>query len=82
MSDKLKAVKNLTAAGIEHDQAIDIVFESIEENEYLQFMQEVFKVAFMYAQLHEQNKKLADYQKSDKSALMECIQECTKLIKH
>jgi hypothetical protein len=82
MSDKLKAVKNLTAAGIEHNQALDIVFESIEENEYLQFMQEVFKVAFMYGQLHEQNKKLADYQTSDKSALMECIQECTKLIKN
>ena len=82
MSEKLKAVKNLTAAGIEHDQAIDIVFESIEENEYLQFMQEVFKVAFMYGQMHEHNKGSADYQTSDKSALMECIQECTKLIKH
>jgi hypothetical protein len=82
MSDKLKAVKNLTSIGIEHTQALDIVFESIEENDHLQFMQEVFKVAFMYGQMHEQSKKSADYQTSDKSALMECIQECTKLIKH
>jgi len=32
--------------------------------------------------MHERSKGSADYQTSDKSALMECIQECIKLIKH
>ena len=82
MSDKLKAVKNLTSVGIEHYQAFDIVFESIEENDHLQFMQEVFKVAFMYGQMHEHNKGSADYLTEDKTALSECIKECTRLIKN
>jgi hypothetical protein len=82
LSDKLKAVKELQTLGIENDQALDIVFESIQENERIQFMQEVFKIAFMYAQIHEHNKKLANYLTNDKDALSECIRECTNLIKH
>ena len=82
LSDKLKAVKELQTLGIENDQALDIVFESIQDNERMQFMQEVFKVAFMYGQLHEHNKKLAGYLTDDKDALSECIRECTNLIKY
>jgi antitoxin component of RelBE/YafQ-DinJ toxin-antitoxin module len=82
LADKLKAVQELKLLGINSDQAVDIVFESIAENEHIQFMQEVFKIAYLYGQMHEHNKKSADYQTSDKSALMECIQECTRLIKH
>lgn len=82
LPDKLKAVRELRLLGIENEQALDIVFESIQENEHIQFMQEIFKVAFMYGQMHEHNKRSADYLTDDRSALSECIKECTKLIKH
>jgi hypothetical protein len=82
MSDKLKALKNLSSIGIDHEQALDIVFESIHENERMQFYQEVFKVAFMYGQLHERNKNSSSYQETDAQALAECIKECTNIIKH
>ena len=82
MSDKLKAVKNLSSIGIDHEQALDIVFESIHENERMQFYQEVFKVAFMYGQLHERSKNSKDCKESDAQALAECIKECTNIIKH
>ena len=82
MSDKLKAVRELSKIGIDHEQALDIVFESIHENERLQFFQEVFKVAFMSGQLHERNKNSSSYQETDAQALLECIKECTNLIKH
>ena len=82
LSDKLKAVRELKLLGIDNDQALDIVFESIQENEHIQFMQEVFKVAFMYGQMHEHNKGSADYLTEDKTALSECIKECTRLIKN
>ena len=83
MSDKLKAVRELSKIGIDHDQALDIVFESIHENERMQFYQEVFKVAFMYGQLHERNKNSSSsYQETDAQALAECIKECTNIIKH
>lgn len=82
LSDKIKAVKELQKLGIENDQALDIVFESIQENERMQFIQEVFKIAFMYGQIHQHNKKLASYLTTDKDALSECIRECTNLIKH
>ena len=82
LPDKLKAVRELRLLGIENEQALDIVFESIQENEHIQFMQEVFKVAFMYGQMHEHNKRSVDYLTDDRSALSECIKECTKLIKH
>ena len=82
MSDKLKAVRELSKIGIDHDQALDIVFESIHENERMQFYQEVFKVAFMYGQLHERNKNSTDCKETDAQALLECIKECTNIIKH
>ena len=82
LPDKLKAVRELRLLGIENDQALDIVFESVQENEHIQFMQEVFKVAFMYGQIHEQSKGSANYLTDDRSAVSECIKECTKLIKH
>lgn len=82
LPDKLKAVRELRLLGIENEQAMDIVFESIQENEHIQFMQEVFKIAFMYGQMHEHNKRSADYLTSDRTALSECIKECTILIKN
>lgn len=82
LPDKLKAVQELKLLGIDNDQAIDIVFESIQENEHIQFMQEVFKIAYMYGQMHEHNKKSENYLTDDKTALSECIKECTRLIKH
>jgi hypothetical protein len=57
LAHKLKAVQELKLLGIDNDQAIDIVFESIQENEHIQFMQEVFKIAYLYGQMHEHNKK-------------------------
>ena len=82
MSNKLKAVRELSKIGIDHEQALDIVFESIHENERMQFYQEVFKVAFMYGQLHEIYKNSSSYQETDAQALAECIKECTNIIKH
>jgi len=80
LADKLKAVKELKSLGIENEQALDIVFESVEQNEHIQFMQEIFKVAFMYGQLHEHSKKSEDYLMTDAQARNECITYCTKFI--
>lgn len=81
LADKLKAVKELKSLGIENDQALDIVFESVEQNEHVQYMQEIFKVAFMYGQLHEHSKKSEDYTMTDEQARNECISYCTKFIR-
>jgi hypothetical protein len=81
MKDKLKAVTELKSIGIDNDQALDIVFESIQENENVQFMQHVFKIAFMYGQVHESSKNSQKYTTTDAEAISICVNECTKIIK-
>jgi len=39
MTEKLKALKDLQELGIDNDQALDIVFESVQENDRIQFLQ-------------------------------------------
>ena len=81
MEEKLKAIQELKEIGIEGQQAVDIVFESVKENEHIQLMQQVFKVAFLYGQLHERNKQSEHYHFSDVQAREECIKTCTEIIK-
>ena len=82
MADKLKAVKELKELGIDSEQALDIVFESVQENDRIQFFQEVFKVAFSFGQLHQYCKQDENYKATDMEAIRECVKECTKLINH
>lgn len=82
MAEKLKAVKNLKDLGIDNDQALDIVFESVQENDRIQFFQEVFKVAFSFGQLHQYCKQDENYKTTDPEAMAECVKECTNLINH
>jgi hypothetical protein len=82
MEEKLKALKDLKELGIDSDQALDIVFESVQENDRIQFLQEVFKVAFHFGQLHQFSKQDANYKTTDMEAIRECVKECTKLINH
>lgn len=81
MEEKLKAIQELKEIGIEGQQAVDIVFESVKENEHIQLMQQVFKVAFLYGQLHERNKQSKNYPFTDAQAQKECIKTCTEIIK-
>lgn len=80
MADKIKAVQDLKELGIDNDQALDIVFESVQENDRIQFFQEVFKVAFSFGQLHQYCKQDENYKATDMEAMREAITECTKLI--
>ena len=80
MEEKLKAIQELKEIGIEGQQAIDIVFETVKENEHIQLMQQVFKVAFLYGQLHERNKQDENYNLTDAQAQAECIKSCTEII--
>jgi hypothetical protein len=82
MEEKLKALKDLKELGIDSDQALDIVFESVQENDRIQFFQEVFKVAFSFGQLHQYCKQDENYKATDMEAIRECVKECTKLINH
>jgi fructose/tagatose bisphosphate aldolase len=82
MADKLKAVQELRNLGIDNEQALDIVFESVQENDRMQFFQEVFKVAFSFGQLHQYCKQDENYKTTDMEAIRECVKECTKLINH
>jgi len=81
MEEKLKALQEFKKLGIEDDQALDIVFESVEENEDAQLMQQVFKLAFLYGQLHEQNKKDENYKHTDLQTQAECVKICTSIMK-
>lgn len=81
MEEKLKAIQELKEIGIEGQQAIDIVFESVKENEHVQLMQQVFKVAFLYGQLHQYNKRNKNYHFTDAQAQEECVKTCTEIIK-
>lgn len=81
MQEKLNAIRDLKELGINGEQAVDIVFESILENEKAQLMEQIFKLAFLYGQYHEHNKKDANYIKSDLDAKNECIKLCMELIK-
>jgi hypothetical protein len=80
LSDKLRAVKELKDSGINIDQALDIVFETVQENDRVQFLQEVFKVAFNFGQLHQYAKQDENYKTTDMEAMREAVTECTKLI--
>jgi hypothetical protein len=82
MEEKLKALKDLKELGIDSEQALDIVFESVQENDRIQFFQEVFKVAFSFGQLHQYCKQDENYKATDMEAIRECVKECTKLINH
>jgi hypothetical protein len=82
MEEKLKALKDLKELGIDSEQALDIVFESVQENDRIQFFQEVFKVAFSFGQLHQYCKQDENYKATDIEAIRECVKECTKLINH
>jgi hypothetical protein len=82
MADKLKAVQDLKELGIDNDQALDIVFESVQENDRIQFFQEVFKVAFSFGQLHQFCKENKNYKTTYTEAIAECVKECTNLINH
>lgn len=82
MKEKLKAVTELKSLGIDNDQALDIVFESIQENESIQFFQHIFKIAFMYGQVHENSKNSKEYAITDAEAISVCINECTKILKN
>ena len=81
MQEKLNAIKELKELGIDGQQAVDIVFESIQENQRAQIFEEVMKLAFMYGQLHENNKIDTNYHKSDLQARNECIKICMEIIK-
>jgi hypothetical protein len=80
LANKLKAVKELRELGIDNDQALDIVFETVQENDRMQFFQEVFKVAFNFGQLHQYAKQDENYKTTDMEAMREAVTECTKLI--
>ena len=82
MEEKLKALQEFKKLGIEDDQALDIVFESVQENEYAQLIQQVFKVAFLYGQFHEQHKKDENYTQTDIQAQTECVKICTEIMKN
>ena len=47
----------------------------------MQLMQQTFKVAFLYGQLHEQNKKDENYKHTDLQTQAECVKICTSIMK-